>query len=53
MPLAPATVTEPVLLPKHATLVCEVMLLVNAAAGWVIVTDCVFKQPFASFTVIV
>jgi hypothetical protein len=37
----------PVALPKHNTFIC-VAVGVSGAAGWVIVAECVFVQPFKS-----
>ena len=52
-PPEPATVTLPVEAPKHATLVCEVMLPDNVAAGCVIVTGTSKVQRLISCTVTV
>ena len=41
----------PVAVPKQATLVCELMLVVIADAGCVIVAELVAKHPLASVTV--
>jgi hypothetical protein len=46
-------VTLPVELPKHPTLVWELIEEPNAEAGSVIVTGWVVVQPLASLTVIV
>ena len=49
--MLPATVTDPVLLPKQRTLVCDEIDPDRAAAGWVMVTGTLNVQLFASFTV--
>ena len=52
MPPIAVTVAEPVLLPKHKTLIAAV-LEVTPVAGWVIVTALLVVQPLASVTVTV
>ena len=52
MPPVAVTVAEPVLLPKHNTLLTNVDELM-AADGWVMLTVLVAEQPLASVTVTV
>ena len=51
MPPVALTVALPVLAPKQFTLACALMLLLNAASGWVMVTVRVVAHPLASVIV--
>jgi hypothetical protein len=53
VPPLPAAVADPVLAPKHSTLVCTGTDAVRADAGWVIVVVAVAVHPLASVTVTV